>query len=211
MLYPEKYLARIQDRLKENNFGCLEWQGKPSTRGYGRISMILQGIDDEGNTVKIPKNLYVHRVVLETKLERYLDWQLGEVCMHACDNRLCANKDHLLLGTIAENVADMHSKGRAALNGKRNYHRLKAPEVLLIKLRLKMGHSAAKIAVDFGSGERTIQDIWSGKTWREIKLPAKPIFDFDPFADCPSEEIAEMQKKLLAERFLPLFRPVQAA
>lgn len=37
----------------------------------------------------------------------------GMVIMHTCDNRLCVRPDHLRLGTQAENIQDMWSKGRA--------------------------------------------------------------------------------------------------
>ncbi len=36
----------------------------------------------------------------------------GLVVMHSCDNRWRVNPAHLRVGTQAENVRDMHSKGR---------------------------------------------------------------------------------------------------
>lgn len=42
-----------------------------------------------------------------------VDQMAGKVIMHRCDNPLCVNPDHILLGSQADNVADMHAKGRS--------------------------------------------------------------------------------------------------
>jgi len=36
----------------------------------------------------------------------------GKVVMHKCDNPACFRYDHLTIGTQADNMRDMHSKGR---------------------------------------------------------------------------------------------------
>lgn len=37
----------------------------------------------------------------------------GKVIRHTCDNPLCVKPAHLLVGTQADNVADMHARGRS--------------------------------------------------------------------------------------------------
>lgn len=76
---------------------CWEWMAGKEGQGYGcfwfrrkqdkshRVSWILhQG--------EIPKGLYV---------------------LHKCDNRRCVNPDHLFLGSLRDNIADRHTKGRS--------------------------------------------------------------------------------------------------
>lgn len=72
---------------------CRIWQGQVR-KGYG-----YRG---DGSRV--------HRWVMEQALGRPLTDQ--EVVMHLCDNRPCFRFDHLRVGTIAENNADMVAKGR---------------------------------------------------------------------------------------------------
>lgn len=54
----------------------------------------------------------LHRWVFEQVLGRRLTNQ--ETVLHLCDNPPCYRYDHLRLGTVQENNADMKAKGRAS-------------------------------------------------------------------------------------------------
>lgn len=54
-------------------------------------------------------NRMAHRVSYEIFNGKIPD---GMVVMHTCDNGLCVNPNHLSVGTQAENISDMCTKGR---------------------------------------------------------------------------------------------------
>ena len=80
---------------------CVIWQGSVDRNGYGRMKRARDG---ERMTV------FVHRWVMEELLGRQL--RPDEVILHACDNPPCFRVDHLSVGTLADNNADMRAKGR---------------------------------------------------------------------------------------------------
>lgn len=77
---------------------CREWQGA-RVAGYGVRKI-------NGKMVKI------HRWAVA----QVHGWDAikGKVVMHRCDNPACFRYSHLEIGTNADNVRDMHAKGRAA-------------------------------------------------------------------------------------------------
>jgi hypothetical protein len=74
---------------------CWEWQGSLDRDGYGVVRR-------DGRYTR------AHRLSLALSGRD----PAGAVVMHQCDNRRCCNPSHLRIGTHAENVQDMISKGR---------------------------------------------------------------------------------------------------
>lgn len=76
---------------------CMIWHGNRDKWGYGVIA--LNG-----------KRMMVHRAAW---IDRHGMPHPGVPCvLHRCDNPPCCNVEHLFLGTVADNNADMTAKGR---------------------------------------------------------------------------------------------------
>jgi hypothetical protein len=78
---------------------CVEWPGHKDAGGYGWVGTRKYG------------TRLAHRVAW-IKAHGPVPTDV-EVC-HRCDTPSCVNVDHLFLGTHAENIGDMVSKGRHA-------------------------------------------------------------------------------------------------
>lgn len=111
--------GEIQDRFwsrvdkSGGSESCWIWTGSVTSAGYGAISGKLNGKEIEGKT----QNLLVHRVswIMANGPIPVGAGSHGTVVMHKCDNRLCVNPAHLMLGTQRQNLRDMGNKGRFKL------------------------------------------------------------------------------------------------
>lgn len=89
------------------------------------------------------------------------------VCHH-CDNRLCVNADHLFLGTIADNINDMHAKGRNVKGEAAPWSKLSAKDVGEIrKLYAAGGITHKQLAERFGVTRPNITKILNNSRWRQ--------------------------------------------
>lgn len=87
----------------QRGYQCVEWKGAINDRGYGQVRR-------DGEVA------YVHRIAWTMVNGPIPD---GLNVLHHCDNPPCYNVDHLFLGTQADNMIDMVTKGRAGWQRKR--------------------------------------------------------------------------------------------
>jgi len=90
----------------------------------------------------------------------------GAVVRHTCDNKLCINPDHLLLGEHTDNVADRVARGRSATGERNGRSKLNIDQVMNIlvdNVTPKMS-----LAKRHGVSPKVVRDIKQGKTWREV-------------------------------------------
>ena len=57
----------------------------------------------------------------------------GRVVMHTCDNPACCNPEHLMLGTVNDNVQDMVKKGRNVALSKSDKSKFSIDTINLIR------------------------------------------------------------------------------
>lgn len=95
--------------------------------------------------------------------------------LHHCDNRKCVRPDHLFLGTQADNMADMDSKGRrrAPVGETNGQAKLTVDAVREIRAALPTGlirRESARIrkelAAKYGISQPNITSIVKGIRWR---------------------------------------------
>ena len=136
---------------------CRLWQGAGGSDGYG-----WRKVDGQP--------MSMHRWVMSEVLERRL--RSDEIVLHACDNPFCYRVDHLSIGTVQDNNADMRAKRRDSKPPVNVFHgeahpmaKLSAHEVRSIRGHRQSGLTVKTIAEMFGVSPSTIRRICSGQTW----------------------------------------------
>jgi len=130
---------------------CLIWSGTKNESGYGYLD-----VDKK-----------------HTKAHRYSyflahgKWPPADMqILHSCDNPACVNPHHLSVGTNADNMLDMRSKGRHSHGEKVSIITTAQAEEAM--RRLGAGEPGKEIARDLGVHFQTISDIKNGRTWTHL-------------------------------------------
>jgi hypothetical protein len=141
--------------IKITPTGCHEWQGNRFQSGYGRIK--VGGREHRA-----------HRFIWTCAIGPIPE---GKLLLHRCDNPPCVRLDHLFLGTNADNMADMVTKGRASKNQTRTYasggthHNAKLTDAQVMELRGRYdagGTSQAALAAEYGVSQALVSQIIRG-------------------------------------------------
>jgi len=115
------------------------------------------------------------------QLAHRVAWQLcrgpipvGMVVAHHCDNPPCCNPAHLFLGTQADNLADMRSKGRAApfepIRGE-GHPKGRLTELQVREIRRRYASGGVRqvdLAGEFGVSQHVISGIVRGRYWASV-------------------------------------------
>ena len=144
----------LADRLnhwseKVTESGCMIWTGCVDANGYGKIGY--------GGKMHL-----AHRLSYESVNGKIPDGM--HVC-HKCDTPSCVNPDHLFLGTQADNISDMVSKGRGAIGAKYHRSNLTDEKVKAIKADIR---TQDVIANEYGVSRTNISAIKTGRAWAHV-------------------------------------------
>lgn len=131
---------------------CWQWTASAGSHGYGQLAH--HGTKRTAHT-------------LSWRLHRG-DIPDGQCVLHECDNRRCANPEHLFLGTRAENLEDMTRKGRRVRGELHGGARLREADVLEIRASDKTKYQLAK---DFDVSFALVTKIKTRQLWSHVESP----------------------------------------
>lgn len=150
--------ASLWNRVSREVGECWPWLDGKNPAGYG----VIRYAEDTWLTHRLAYTLAFGTI------------PAGFAVCHRCDNPPCCRPDHLFLGTLAENNADMQTKGRNDQWGHKASPRRGATHPMAKLTSEQVGEIRAlaakcemqkRLALRFGVGRDTIRRILRGLSW----------------------------------------------
>jgi hypothetical protein len=132
-----------------NANGCWIWRGYIASNGYPASY--------DGKRI-----VYAHRAYHEA----FIGPVEGKAVLHICDEPTCVNPSHLRLGTQADNMKDMWSKGRGATGERSGGAKLSKKQVEDIRRLKSEGGRVGWLARFFAISHAQVSRIVSGDRWK---------------------------------------------
>jgi hypothetical protein len=136
-------VERFREKIAVTEAGCHEWKSTIKRDGYGQFW--LNGKSRKAHQVAY--RLFVGPIAA------------GLCVLHKCDNRKCVNPEHLWLGTVRENIADMDAKKRRGHKG----WITKEIALAIISEYRAGGLSQQAVGKKFGVDQTTVSALLLGK------------------------------------------------
>lgn len=148
------FIKRLPEQLDENRCWC--WQGSLGPSGYGRVC-------------HNKREYMAHRIAWEIYNAEPIPPEL--IVRHTCDNPLCVNPLHLILGTFLDNAKDRNLRNRTAKGVKINTSKLSDNDVMQIRIDHSNGVLQKDLAQKYNVTDVNISHIVCGKTWKHVGGP----------------------------------------
>jgi len=154
---PRHIQRLLSSFLPEPMSGCWLWTGPADDAGYGVFTRHGE------------RSVKAHRASWEHHCGPIPD---GLKVLHKCDVRCCVNPAHLFLGTQADNVADMVTKGRhkpapSRFGSANPMAKFTADEVALVRALVAGGSTQRAVASATGMSPMTVSRIVRGQLRRK--------------------------------------------
>lgn len=88
---------------------------------------------------------------------------------HTCDNRPCCNYDHLFEGTQADNMHDMHDKGRGARGETHGMAKISEAVAKEVSCLRNTGMSGIAVGRRLGLEPAHVSMIYTGRIWKHAR------------------------------------------
>ena len=197
-------LSEIYNHYEVDENGCWNWT-RSKNKGYGVVNAMN-------------RTFGAHRVSYELSIG---PTPAGASVCHRCDNPACINPEHLWLGSHAENMADMKSKGRNSTppvsrgddHWLRKYpdrvpmgeqvrtSKLTAEQVTALRIDYCAGAGRAELASKYGVSPLSIHDYVSGGAWAHLlgKDGSPTLADLQATAKKNSKPSATLTPEIVRE------------
>lgn len=163
----------LEDRfLEKTTVGTLEqcwlWMATKNNKGYGLLQQQIDGANGKRLAHRIAYELFIGPI------------PEGMCALHRCDTPACVNPNHIFLGTMRDNIADMDAKGRRVtvvnpnnkpptFRGSAHPHAKLTEEIVLeMRSKLAAGAFVRALSREYKIDRKTIMTIRDRKGWKHI-------------------------------------------
>jgi hypothetical protein len=148
----QKYIDRFHARYEKKETGCWNWIGGKNYNGYG--------------TYKINTDFWLaHRFSAHI---HGLDMSMP-IIRHQCNNPSCVNPEHLLPGTVQDNMNDKVNANRQSKGANHGTAKLTETQVLEIRSKYKPRiYTLKMLSQEYNISLEPIRRIIERRTWKHI-------------------------------------------